>query len=224
MKKILLLDLDDTLLDFTKGEEESLGKVLEYYKIENTLENRELYYSINKKYWRMYELHQIEREKLLALRFEDFFSLFNYEVDGNKVNDLYFSYLSQTAYLVPNALEFCEKCNELNLDIVIVSNGVGRVQKPRIKKSGLKKYFKKIYLSEELGYNKPDIEFFNSLSLENYSKNQLMMIGDSLSSDIQGGINFGITTIWYNPFHKESSLPDYQVDNLLDIFKILEEI
>lgn len=224
MNKVLLLDLDDTLLDFTKGEEESLVKVLSYYQIENTKENKELYYSINKKYWRMYELHQIEREKLLGLRFYEYFSLFNIKVDGDKVNELYFSYLSQTAYLVPNALEFCKKCQELGIDIIIVSNGVGSVQKPRIEKSGLKKYFKKIYLSEEIGYNKPDIEFYNSLSLDNYSKSQLVMIGDSLTSDIQGGINFGITTIWYNPLHKNSSLPDYQVDDLLDIFEILEEI
>ena len=105
MNKVLLLDLDDTLLDFTKGEEESLEKVLSYYQIENTKENKELYYSINKKYWRMYELHQIEREKLLALRFYEYFSLFNIKVDGDKVNELYFSYLSQTAYLVPNALK-----------------------------------------------------------------------------------------------------------------------
>ncbi len=223
MKKILLLDLDDTLLDFTRGEKESLEKVLLYYGIENTEDNHQLYYSINKRYWRMYELHQIEREKLLGLRFEEFFSHFNKDVDGLDVNKLYFSYLSQTSYLMPNALSFCQKCEELNLDIILVSNGVGSVQKPRIEKSGLKKYFKKIYLSEEIGYNKPDIEFFNSLSLEKFSKDQIVIIGDSLTSDIQGGINFGITTIWYNPEHKKSSLPDYEVDDLLNIFKILEE-
>lgn len=222
MKKVLLLDLDDTLLDFTRGEKESLEKVLSYYKIENTKDNQELYYLINKKYWRMYELHQIEREKLLGLRFEEFFNHFNIRVDGQRVNELYFSYLSQTSYLIPNALEFCKKCEELSFDIVIVSNGVGSVQKPRIEKSGLKKYFKKVYLSEEIGYNKPDVEFFTSMSLD-YSKDQMVIIGDSLSSDILGGINYGITTIWFNPLHKYSDLPDYQVDDLLDIFRILEE-
>ena len=224
MKKILLVDLDDTLLDFTKGEEESLEKVFINYGIVNSKENRELYYSINRNYWKKFELHQIEREKLLGLRFEDFFRNFNMKVDGFKVNELYFNYLGQTAYLIDHAEEFCKKCKELGLDIYIVSNGVGKVQKPRIEKSGLKDYFKNIYLSEEIGYNKPDIEFFESISLDGYSKENLVIIGDSLTSDIQGGKNYGITTIWYNPHLKESSLPDYQVTDLLDIFKILEEI
>ena len=142
MRDILLVDLDDTLLDFSLGEKESLEKVLTHYGIENTLENHKKYYDINIKYWKMYELHQIEREKLLGLRFEEFFSLFNKKVDGDQVNDLYFSYLSNTHYLVKNSLEFCKKCEELGLDIIIVSNGVGKVQKPRIEQCGLKKYFK----------------------------------------------------------------------------------
>ena len=88
----------------------------------------------------------------------------------------------------------------------------------------LKKYFEKVYLSEEIGYNKPDIEFYESILKEYPFKDRMVMIGDSLSSDIQGGINFGIPTIWYNYKHLKSTLPDYEVDDLMDIFKILEEI
>ena len=142
-------------------------------------------------------------------------------LDGH---ELYFSYLSEGAYLIDNALEFCEKCKKDGYKLIIVSNGVGSVQKPRIEKSGLKKYFDRIYLSEEVGYNKPDVEFYTRVSFDYYQEERMVMIGDSLSSDIQGGVNFGIPTIWYNYKHLESSLPDYQVDNLMDIFKILEEI
>ena len=224
MKDILLLDLDNTILDFSKAEHEALYKVLEVYNVENTKENHDLYYKINVEYWKKYELHLIDREVLLGLRFEDFFSHFNVEVDGQKVNDLYFSYLSSFAYFMPNCKEFCEECKKRNITILIASNGVGLVQKPRIEKSGLKKYFQRVYLSEEIGYNKPDVEFFDSILKDYPFKERMVMIGDSLSSDIRGGKNFNIPTIWYNPNHLESDLPDYQVDDLLQIFRILEEI
>lgn len=223
MRDILLVDLDDTLLDFSKAEKEALEKVLVTYGIDNNEENHQKYYKINKDYWKKYELHQIKRESLLGKRFEDFFDLFNKKVDGDKVNELYFSYLSEGAYLIDNALEFCEKCKKDGYKLIIVSNGVGSVQKPRIEKSGLKKYFDRIYLSEEVGYNKPDIEFYTRVLLDYYQQERMVMIGDSLSSDIQGGINFNIPTIWYNPNHLKSDLPNFEVDNLMDIFKILEE-
>ena len=223
MRDILLVDLDDTLLDFSKAEKEALEKVLDVYGIENNKINHQKYYEINRSYWKKYELHEIERELLLSKRFEDFFHLFDKEVDGNKVNELYFFYLSQGAYLINNALEFCQKCKDNGYKLIIVSNGVGSVQKPRIEKCGLKKYFDRIYLSEEVGYNKPDIEFFTRVSFDYYQEERMVMIGDSLSSDIQGGKNFNIPTIWYNPNHLKSDLPDFEVDNLMDIFKILEE-
>lgn len=224
MKDILLLDLDNTILDFDKAEEKALSEVFTKYNIPDTEENRKRYYSINIEYWKKYELHQIERERLLSLRFEDFFSLFSIKVDGKIVNDYYFSYLSQGVFFIKNSIEFLKKCKEKGLTILIASNGVGSVQKPRINKIGLKKYFDKIYLSEEIGYNKPDVEFFYSILKDYPFKERMVMIGDSLSSDIQGGINFGIPTIWFNPKHKVSDLPSYQVDDLLDIFKVLEEL
>ena len=117
MKDILLLDLDNTILDFSKAEHEALYKVLEVYNVENTKENHDLYYKINVEYWKKYELHLIDREVLLGLRFEDFFSHFNVEVDGKKVNDLYFSYLSSFAYFMPNCKEFCEECKKRNFKL-----------------------------------------------------------------------------------------------------------
>lgn len=224
MRDILLLDLDNTILDFDKSEEFALLKVFEKYNIPNTKENQDKYYQININYWKMYELNQMDRDLLIIKRFEDFFSLFGINVDGKQVNDFYFSYLSKGADHIKDAEKFLLKCHELGYTVLIASNGVGSVQKPRIEKSGLKKYFNGIYLSEEIGYNKPDIEFYNSILIDYPFKGRMVMIGDSLTSDIQGGKNFEIPTIWFNPKHKNSSLPDYQVDNLLDIFKVLEEI
>lgn len=224
MEKILLVDLDNTLLDFDKTENEALSKVLLHFNIEDNIENRNKYYDINVAYWKKYELHQIEREKLLGLRFVDFFSLFDLKVDGFLVNEMYFSFLSQNAYKIKNCEEFCKKCHELDYRIIIASNGVGSVQKPRLEKSGLLRYFDRVYLSEEIGFNKPDVEFFETILKDYPFKDKMVMIGDSLSSDIQGGKNFNVPTIWYNPKGNISNLPDYQVKDLLEIFKVLEEI
>lgn len=224
MRDILLLDLDNTILDFDKAELFALHQVFTKYQIPYSGENINLYLKINIEYWKKYELHLIEREELLVRRFEDFFNLFNKCVNGKEVNEYYFSYLSKGGFPIIGALEFLQECKKKNIKVLIASNGVGSVQKPRIEKSGLKKYFTHIYLSEEIGYNKPDREFFEKI-LEDYPfKDRMVMIGDSLSSDIIGGKKFGIPTIWYNPNNKESNLPDYSVKELNEIFKILEEI
>ena len=224
MRDILLLDLDNTILDFDKSEECALKEVFIKYNIEDTKENRDLYYKINVEYWKKYEKHLISRDLLIGYRFNDFFKLFNKEVNGFEVNDYYFKHLSSYSFYMDKAEEFLKECEKRKITVLIASNGLGLVQNPRIEKSGLKKYFQKVYLSEEIGYNKPDIEFYESILVDYPFKERMVMIGDSLSSDIQGGVNFGIPTIWYNYKHLESSLPDYQVDNLMDIFKILEEI
>ena len=224
MRDILLLDLDNTILDFDKSEELALREVFNKYDIEDTKENRDLYYKINIEYWKKYEKHLISRDLLIGYRFNDFFKSFNKKVDGFEVNEFYFKHLSSYSFYMDRAEEFLKECQKRNYTILIASNGVGSVQHPRIEKSGLRKYFHNVYLSEEIGYNKPDIEFYESILKDYPFKERMVMIGDSLSSDIQGGVNFKIPTIWYNYKHLQSDLPDYQVDNLMDIFKILEEI
>ena len=117
-------------------------------------------------------------------------------------------------------------CKKYNL--YVITNGITKVQKGRIKSANLKKYFKDIFISEEIGYDKPSIEYFEHCfeRIEDFKKENAVIIGDSLSSDIQGGVNAGVKTIWFNPKgekNNSSVKPDYEVSDLKEIEKLLEK-
>ncbi len=221
MKKVLLVDLDDTLLSFKKASEMSLKVIFKMHNIPFTKVNREKYHVINQNYWHKYELKEISREVILERRFKDFFKEFDIQTDGKIENEIYFRGLKEKVYFMPNAKDFLQKTKDLGLKIYLVSNGVGEVQSPRLKKSGINKFLDGIYISEIVGYAKPNIEFFNPVLKEiNTPKEDIVIVGDSLTSDIQGGKNVGITTVWYNHENEESTLPDYQINNLMEFFSL----
>jgi YjjG family noncanonical pyrimidine nucleotidase len=221
----LLIDLDDTILDFTAAEATSLKGVLIKYGIPVNEENVRLYENINRAYWERLEKKEVTRAYLLEQRFDDYFALFGKKINSKEVNDYYFSFLGQCGDVIDGSEEFLIKAKAQGFKIYIVSNGSKRVQYSRIEKSGLKKYFDQIYLSELINYAKPDINFFYALEKDTPNlKKRAVMIGDSLTSDIQGGINYGIPTIWFNPKQKISSLPNYSITRLDEVFTIIEQL
>ncbi len=225
MRNILLMDLDNTILDFSRSEREALTKTLERYNIKATDEFLEKYALINQKYWSLLERKEITREEILYKRFEEFFSTcFSTEIDGHEINKIYHDYLVNLGYPLPEAESFLKEAKTLGYKILIISNGSKSINPSRINASNLKDYFDEVYISEDQGYDKPDVRFFNNL-LEKYPyKEQMVIIGDSLSSDIQSGINLGIPTIWYNPSSKTSDKPDYEIKSLKEIFNIVVKI
>lgn len=221
----ILLDLDDTLLDFQKSEDFAIRTTIKTLGIEPTDEIVESYKEINLKYWKMYERKEIEREALLVARFKEFCGLLNItNKDFSLLNETYFHYLSSTPFEIDGAEEFLKKLSD-KYNIYIITNGVKRVQDKRLSLVNITKYFKKIYISEVLGYQKPDIEFFNIVlqDLNITNKSEVLIIGDSLTSDIQGGINSGIDTMWYNPQHKKSNINyTYEISCYDDFFNIIK--
>lgn len=224
MYKILLLDLDDTILDFQKSEKVAISLLMEKYDVVPNEELIHRYHLINKKYWELFEQGKIEKSKLLVQRFDEFFeTLGRTDVDSNKVNEDYFEILSSVPFELDGAYEFLEEASK-KYEIYIITNGAVQVQSRRLSKVNVTKFFKKIYMSEAIGYQKPDVRYFeyvlNDLNLKN--KNEAIIIGDSASSDIQGGINIGIDTIWYNPNKKTSHVKStYEVRNYQEILSIL---
>jgi putative hydrolase of the HAD superfamily len=114
-----------------------------------------------------------------------------------------------------------------NYKLAIVTNGLKDVQNNRIRKSVIGEYIKDIIISEEVGISKPDPGIFEHAfnNIEQYDKSRVLMVGDSLSSDIQGGINFGIDTCWYNPHKTQNQTqisPSYEISNLMELLSILE--
>lgn len=225
MRNILLMDLDNTILDFTRSEREALTKALEHYNIKATDELLEQYALINQKYWSLLERKEVTREEILYKRFEEFFeSSLSSKIDGHEINEIYHNYLVKLGYPLPESESFLKKAKALGYKIFIISNGSKSINPSRIEFSGLKKYFDEVYISEDQGYDKPDVRFFNNLFKKYPHKEQMVIIGDSLSSDIQSGINLGIPTIWFNTSNKTSSKPDYEIKSLNEIFDIVVKI
>lgn len=224
MYKILLLDLDDTILDFQKSEKVAIVKLMEKYDVIPTEELIIRYHKINKKYWGLFEEGKIEKSKLLVERFVEFFStLDRFDIDAEQVNIDYFDILANVPFELDGAYEFLEEASK-KYEIYIITNGAVQVQSRRLSKVNVTKFFKKVYMSEAIGYQKPDVRYFEyvlkDLNLAN--KKEAIIIGDSASSDIQGGINIGIDTIWYNPNKKTSHVKaTYEVQNYQEILSIL---
>jgi len=220
--KIILVDLDDTLLDFQKSEDVAIRTTIKTLGIEPTDDIVKTYKAINQKYWKMFERKEIEREALLVARFKEFCELLNItNKDFSVLNETYFHYLSSTPFEIEGAEEFLKRLSE-KYEIYVITNGVKRVQTKRLSLVNITKYFKKIFISEEIGYQKPSVEYFDYVlrDLKISNKQELLIIGDSLSSDIQGGINSGIDTMWYNPKELTTDVKyTYQIKNYDEFFE-----
>ena len=220
----LLFDIDGTLLDFKKAENYALHKTFIDHQLELTDEIFEIYETINKKLWKNFELGLIDKNTVVYTRFVKLFEQLKINEDGVAFEDEYQKNLGDGAYLIEYALEIL---NELykEYDLYVVTNGVARTQYNRLDLLDLRKYFKKIFISEEIGYQKPKIEFFDFCfkHIKNFDKGKTLIIGDSLSSDMQGGINAKIDTCWYNPDYLKTDMNlNYIIHNLKDLEKILK--
>ena len=228
MIKTILFDLDNTLFDFTKAEGIALAKTLVHFGINPEKEILERYSVINLAQWKLLELKKITRAELKIRRYKLLFEEFGFKCSPEEAAKTYEEFLSMGHYFMDGAEELLENlCKKYNL--YVITNGITKVQKGRIKSANLKKYFKDIFISEEIGYDKPSIEYFEHCfeKIEDFKKENAVIIGDSLSSDIQGGVNAGVKTIWFNPKgekNNSSVKPDYEVSDLKEIEKLLEKI
>lgn len=217
-KPIVLLDLDDTILDFHKAEYFAIKKTFDEMGIDSRDENIALYSRINQHYWEMLEKNLIDRPGVLVGRFKTLFDEIGIEASPQKTQELYEHLLGIGHYFMPGAEELLEELNG-KCRLFICSNGTAPVQAGRIKSSGIAKYFEHIFISEKIGYNKPSREYFEACfeQIDNFDRDKCIMVGDSLTSDILGGINAGIKTCWFNPKGKAGNKdvkPDYEISKL----------
>lgn len=198
--KWLLFDADGTLFDFERAQEQALKKTFSELKIDFTEEYQDIYKKINKNVWEEKEQGLIDFKELKRKRFALLFSTINVKADPLHANAAYLRFLSQLSFLLDGAEELVRKASA-KYKMVLLTNGLTSVQKPRFANSPITKYFKTIIISEEVGVSKPDNEIFDLCfeRIQQPAKNEVLMIGDNLGSDILGGINYGIDTCWYNP-------------------------
>lgn len=228
MIRNVLFDLDDTLFDFHKAEKIALTKTLVHFGIDPTEEILALYSTINAAHWKRLELGEISREEVKVGRYRELFKTIGVECDPVKATAYYESMLAIGHYFMPGAPELLEELYR-KYRLYIVSNGTAKVQEGRIGSSGIAKYMDGIFISQILGANKPDKQFFDICFAEipDFSLSETVIIGDSLSSDIKGGINAGITTVWFNPKGIENDnniKPDYTIKELSEVPGLLSRI
>ena len=228
MIRNVLFDLDDTLFDFHKAEKIALTKTLVHFGIDPTEETLALYSAINAAHWKRLELGEISREEVKVGRYRELFKTIGVECDPVKATAYYESMLAIGHYFMPGAPELLEELYG-KYRLYIVSNGTAKVQEGRIGSSGIKKYMDGIFISQLLGANKPDKQFFDICFAEipDFSLSETVIIGDSLSSDIKGGINAGIITVWFNPKGIENDndiKPDYTIKELSEVPGLLSQI
>ena len=227
MIKVILWDVDATLLNFEKAEEAGIRGCFKKYNLgECTDEMLEAYKKINRGYWEMMERGEIEKPMLLVKRFEEFLNTYGLDVSvAAGFNELYQILLGETVVFYDNALETVQALKGKVLQCA-VTNGTKVAQDGKLKNSGLDKEFDHIFISEEVGMEKPNKGFFDAVFAEigEYAKDEVLIVGDSLTSDIQGGVNAGIKTCWFNPKGVEnmSALkPDYEIRDIGEVLKLI---
>ena len=227
MIEFLFLDLDDTILDFKKAEFIAIGKTIADFGVEPTDEIRHRYHEINKWHWEQLELGIMTRAEILVNRFKMLFSELGVEVDATQVARTYEKNLSQGHWFLPGAEEAVDRLSK-KYRLFLASNGTAVVQKGRMTSANLYRFFETVFVSQEVGHNKPSKAYFDACfaQISGFDPEKAIIVGDSLSSDIQGGINAGIKTVWVNPDHKPCGdiRPDYEIEALPQLEALLEKL
>lgn len=223
--EFLLLDLDDTIFDFSGGERSALSQALSEWGIALSDQMAKRYAAINDGCWKMLEKGQIEKERLIVCRFELFFREFGIKADAAAVNRRYMEHVSEKAVFLPGAESFLQRVRG-KYRLFLITNGTAWVQRKRIAASGIAQYFEGIFISEEVGAKKPDVLFFERVaeSIDGFSRKKALVMGDSPSSDMLGAENYGLDAIWFNPSGKENTVgvkPRYTVCSYEQAEKIL---
>lgn len=229
MIEYLFLDLDNTILDFTKAEGIAIRKTMEDYGAAPTDENAARYSAVNDRHWKALERGELTREQVVVGRFAVFFGELGIRVDAAAVAKTYETHLSQGHWFLPGAEETVKQKLFGKYKLYLASNGTAVVQKGRMTSADLYPYFEKSFVSEELGFNKPSRAYFDAAFalIPGFDPDKCLMVGDSLTSDILGGKNAGMRTVWVNAHGKTAPAelkPDYEIRLLADLPALLEEI
>lgn len=229
MIRNIFLDLDNTLLDFERGERKAINNALIGFGISPTQEVIDRYMAINLACWRALERGEMSRDEVIYGRFERLFSELGVDLPAREAQDSYQELLSREHEFMPGAQELLDQLKaDGKYRLYLATNGIPAVQYPRLADSGIDKYLDRIFISYELGYPKPKKEFFDGCAekIADYDPTESIIVGDSLTSDIQGGINAGMITCHYNRWGDvyDKIKPDYTINHLSELIGVLDSI
>lgn len=218
----VLMDMDQTIFDFDRSEREAFAIAMKGYGLPCDDEIIRLYHDINRELWDLFEVGGVKREELKLIRFERLWERLGIKgVPPEEMNDTYMNTLAKTCFLMPGAEELCKalygRCR-----LFLATNGSIIAQTGRFSRSPLTGYIEEVFISEEMGYRKPQREFFEAIfeRLGITDRREVIMFGDSLSSDIAGGVAAGIDTCWLSDA-PPSPMPTYQISTLEEFLPII---
>ena len=224
----IFLDLDDTLFSFQQAEQVALEETMRHYTLPYSDEILALYSAGNDAQWKLLEQDKVQRSEIGYRRFDLLLTHLGSDLDREEVNHYYMERLSSRHFFLPGAEELLSALHG-RYTLCLASNGTGWVQEGRLKNSGILPLLDRVFISEYLGANKPQLGFFDACfaSLPGVKRNESLMLGDSLTSDMLGGKNAGMHTCWYNP--NRLPLPtdgtvEYQIHRLPDLLPLLEKL
>jgi putative hydrolase of the HAD superfamily len=222
----IIFDADGTLFDYDQAEYTALQKTFKSFGLNYKSEYLDIYKKCNKKLWDAFELGDVTIGRLKIKRFEIFLEQINIFIDSKTFSNEYLHHLSSGTHLINGAEGLLTNLSG-KVGLILMTNGIKEVQRSRLDKSSIGSLFSDIIISDEVGVAKPDKKIFE-IAFENMSiadKSSVLMVGDNLSSDIKGGIDFGIDTCWYNPNQLEKN-PEiqatYEIKNLEDVHLIIK--
>ena len=229
MIEFLFLDLDDTILDFHRAERIAVRRAISEAGVEATDAVCARYSEINLLHWQMLERGEITREQVLVNRFARLFEELGHETDPVAVARNYERLLGIGHYYLPGAEETVKRVLFGKYRMFLASNGTASVQHSRLTSADLYPYFEQVFVSQDIGFNKPSREYFDGCfaRIPDFDPEKCLMVGDSLTSDILGGINAGLRTCWVNLSGKENSTgirPDFEIRSITELPRLLETL
>ncbi|GAB4491641.1 MAG: YjjG family noncanonical pyrimidine nucleotidase [Anaerolineales bacterium] len=219
----LLFDADDTLFDFLRAEATALRQTLEQSNLPFRPEFFAIYSRCNQQVWQEFERGEVTSLELRVKRFRLFFHEVGMTSDPQTVSALYLQNLALGTDLLPGAQEVIGTLRG-RFHLALVTNGLKDVQRPRLERSVLRDSFERVFISEEVGAAKPSYDYFEAVfrGIGSPPKENVLLIGNSLTSDMRGGLEYGIDTCWYNPSNKTTDLPvTYQIARLTELLALL---
>lgn len=221
----LMIDLDDTLLDFGQAEQQALEKTFAQFEFPYTPENVAEYQTINRALWKDLEAGRVKKDVLFTVRWKKLLAHLGRLGNAAKINDFYLARLGEGAFPLPGALEFLQAVEDY-ATVAIITNGAEKTQKSRLVASGVANYADGIFISEKMGIHKPDKRFLN-LALERLgvaNREKVLVIGDSLSADVKCGVDAGLATCWCNFKEEENTsglLPTHTVKGFEELKRVI---
>ena len=224
----IFFDLDNTLLDFDRGEAHALSRAFRQFGIDPTPAVLARYHDINLRQWELLEEGKLTKDQVLTRRFDLLFAELGVSCDSQAVCDLYESFLAEEHDFIPGALELLEALSP-RYSLHLATNGASAVQRRRLADAGILTYFQTIFISEEVGFHKPSPAFFLACfaAIPGFDHTSALMVGDSLTSDIRGGRNAGLRTCWFDHLgrpYRPDILPDYTVAALDQLPALLDTL